>query len=42
MVGCAAGFLVSRLAGGHGYGVASDIVVGVVGALFGGFVLGCT
>jgi uncharacterized membrane protein YeaQ/YmgE (transglycosylase-associated protein family) len=40
IVGFAAGFLVSRFAGGHGYGVVGDIVVGVIGALFGAFVLG--
>lgn len=38
--GLVAGFLASRLAGGHGYGVTGDIVVGVVGASIGALVLG--
>ncbi len=37
---CRVGFLASRLATGHGYGVVGDIVVGVIGALIGAFVLG--
>jgi uncharacterized membrane protein YeaQ/YmgE (transglycosylase-associated protein family) len=39
-VGLVAGFLASRLASGHGYGVVGDIVVGVIGALIGAFILG--
>jgi uncharacterized membrane protein YeaQ/YmgE (transglycosylase-associated protein family) len=37
--GLLAGFLASRLAGGHGYGTAGDAVVGIVGASIGAFVL---
>jgi uncharacterized membrane protein YeaQ/YmgE (transglycosylase-associated protein family) len=39
-VGLVAGFLASRLVTGHGYGVVGDIVVGIIGALIGAFVLG--
>jgi uncharacterized membrane protein YeaQ/YmgE (transglycosylase-associated protein family) len=39
-VGLVAGFLASRLVTGHGFGVAGDIVVGVIGALLGAFILG--
>jgi uncharacterized membrane protein YeaQ/YmgE (transglycosylase-associated protein family) len=35
LVGLVAGFLASHLVSGHGYGVIGDVVVGVVGALFG-------
>jgi uncharacterized membrane protein YeaQ/YmgE (transglycosylase-associated protein family) len=40
LVGLVAGFLASRVVSGHGYGMIGDIVVGVVGALLGWFVLG--
>jgi uncharacterized membrane protein YeaQ/YmgE (transglycosylase-associated protein family) len=39
LVGLVAGFLASHLAFGHGLGVFWDIVVGILGALFGGIVL---
>ena len=39
LVGLVAGFLASHLALGHGLGLFWDIVVGVLGALFGGIVL---
>ena len=39
LVGLVAGFLASHLALGHGLGLIWDIVVGVLGALFGGIVL---
>lgn len=39
MVGLVAGFLASHVALGHGLGLFWDIIVGVVGALFGGIVL---
>ena len=39
LVGLVAGFLASHLAFGHGLGLFWDIVVGILGALFGGIVL---
>jgi len=39
LVGLVAGFLASHLALGHGLGLMWDIIVGIVGALFGGIVL---
>jgi uncharacterized membrane protein YeaQ/YmgE (transglycosylase-associated protein family) len=39
VVGLVAGFLASHLALGHGLGLIWDIVVGILGALFGGIVL---
>jgi uncharacterized membrane protein YeaQ/YmgE (transglycosylase-associated protein family) len=39
LVGLVAGFLASHLALGHGLGLIWDIIVGVIGALFGGIVL---
>src|SRR5260370_38953300 len=39
LVGLVAGFLASHLALGHGLGLFWDIIVGIVGALFGGIVL---
>jgi uncharacterized membrane protein YeaQ/YmgE (transglycosylase-associated protein family) len=40
LVGLVAGFLASRVVSGHGYGVFGDVVVGVIGALVGAYVLG--
>ena len=40
LVGLVAGFLASHVALGHGLGLFWDIIVGIVGALFGGIVLG--
>ena len=39
LVGLVAGFLASHLALGHGLGLFWDIVVGILGGLFGGIVL---
>ena len=39
LVGLVSGFLASHIALGHGLGLFWDIIVGVVGALFGGIVL---
>ena len=39
LVGLVAGFLASHIALGHGLGLLWDIVVGIIGALFGGIVL---
>jgi uncharacterized membrane protein YeaQ/YmgE (transglycosylase-associated protein family) len=39
LVGLVAGFLASHLALGHGLGLFWDIIIGIVGALFGGIVL---
>jgi uncharacterized membrane protein YeaQ/YmgE (transglycosylase-associated protein family) len=40
LVGLVAGFLATHLVSGHGYGVAGDIVVGILGALLGYVILG--
>lgn len=37
LIGLVAGFLASKVMTGHGKGVVMDIVVGVVGAIVGGF-----
>lgn len=39
LVGLVAGFLASHLALGHGLGLFWDIVIGILGGLFGGIVL---
>lgn len=39
LVGLVAGFFASHLALGHGLGVIWDVIVGIIGALFGGIVL---
>lgn len=39
LVGLVAGFLASHLALGHGLGLLGDIVIGIIGAFIGGFVL---
>ena len=39
LVGLVAGFLASHVALGHGLGLIWDIVVGIIGAFFGGIVL---
>jgi uncharacterized membrane protein YeaQ/YmgE (transglycosylase-associated protein family) len=39
LVGLVAGFLASHLALGHGLGLVWDVIIGVLGALFGGIVL---
>jgi len=37
LIGLAAGWLAGRVMNGGGFGVVGDIVVGVIGALLGGF-----
>jgi uncharacterized membrane protein YeaQ/YmgE (transglycosylase-associated protein family) len=37
LIGLIAGFLASKVMTGHGKGILADIVVGVIGALAGGF-----
>jgi uncharacterized membrane protein YeaQ/YmgE (transglycosylase-associated protein family) len=39
LVGFVAGFLASHLALGHGLGLLGDIIVGILGAFIGGFLL---
>ena len=39
LVGLVAGFLASHIALGHGLGLFWDVIVGILGALFGGIVL---
>lgn len=39
LVGLVAGFLASHVALGHGLGLFWDIIVGIIGAFFGGIVL---
>ena len=40
LVGLVAGFLATHLVTGHGYGVAGDIIVGILGALLGFLLIG--
>ncbi len=40
VLGLLAGWIASMIMGGGGYGIIGDIVVGIVGALIGGFVTG--
>jgi uncharacterized membrane protein YeaQ/YmgE (transglycosylase-associated protein family) len=40
LVGLIAGFLAGKVMKGGGFGVVMDIVVGIAGAIVGGFVLG--
>jgi uncharacterized membrane protein YeaQ/YmgE (transglycosylase-associated protein family) len=40
LVGLIAGFLAGKVMKGRGFGVVMDIVVGIAGAIVGGFVLG--
>ena len=40
VVGLIAGFLASQVMRGGGYGLVGDIIVGVVGAVIGGFLAG--
>ena len=39
LVGLVAGFLASHIALGHGLGLIGDIVIGIIGAFIGGFLL---
>jgi uncharacterized membrane protein YeaQ/YmgE (transglycosylase-associated protein family) len=38
IIGLAAGWLAGKLIRGHGFGVAGNLVVGILGALVGGFI----
>jgi uncharacterized membrane protein YeaQ/YmgE (transglycosylase-associated protein family) len=40
LVGLVAGFLAGKVMKGGGYGIAMDIVIGIVGAILGGFLFG--
>lgn len=40
LVGAVAGFLAAHLVSGHGYGVIGDLIVGIIGAVVGYFLLG--
>ena len=40
IVGLIAGWATGKIMGGAGYGVIMDIVVGIIGALIGGFLFG--
>jgi uncharacterized membrane protein YeaQ/YmgE (transglycosylase-associated protein family) len=37
LIGLAAGFLAGLVVKGHGFGVVGNIIVGIIGALLGGF-----
>ena len=37
IIGWAAGWLAGQLSKGHGFGVVGDMIVGILGAVFGGF-----
>ena len=37
MIGVVAGWLAGKLTRGHGFGLVGDLVVGILGALIGGF-----
>jgi uncharacterized membrane protein YeaQ/YmgE (transglycosylase-associated protein family) len=39
IIGAAAGWLAGQLVRGHGFGLWSDLVVGMLGAILGGFLL---
>jgi uncharacterized membrane protein YeaQ/YmgE (transglycosylase-associated protein family) len=40
LVGLVAGWLTGKIMKGSGYGVIGDIVIGILGALFGGWIAG--
>ncbi len=40
ILGLLAGWIASMIMGGGGYGVVGDIIVGIIGALIGGFITG--
>ncbi|RNC71048.1 MAG: GlsB/YeaQ/YmgE family stress response membrane protein [Desulfuromonadales bacterium] len=40
LIGIAAGWLAGQIMRGGGFGLVGDLVVGVIGALFGGFLFG--
>ena len=39
LIGLVAGFLAGAVVKGHGFGLLGNLIVGVIGALLGGFVL---
>src|SRR5580700_11157226 len=40
LIGLAAGWLAGQLVKGHGFGLVENLIIGVIGALIGGFVFG--
>jgi len=40
LIGMAAGWLAGRLVKGRGFGLVENLIIGVIGALIGGFVFG--
>jgi uncharacterized membrane protein YeaQ/YmgE (transglycosylase-associated protein family) len=40
LIGLVAGWLASQIMGGSGYGLIGDLIVGVIGAVFGGWIFG--
>ena len=40
LIGLAAGFLGGQITKGHGFGLLGNLIVGVLGAVFGGFIFG--
>ena len=40
LVGLIAGFLTGKIMKGSGYGFIGDIIIGILGALFGGWIAG--
>ena len=40
LVGILAGWLAGKVMRGHGFGLAGDLIVGVIGSLLGGFIFG--
>jgi uncharacterized membrane protein YeaQ/YmgE (transglycosylase-associated protein family) len=40
LIGMAAGWLAGKLVKGRGFGLVENLIIGVIGALIGGFVLG--
>jgi uncharacterized membrane protein YeaQ/YmgE (transglycosylase-associated protein family) len=39
IIGAVAGWLAGRIMSGHGYGIVWDVILGVVGAFVGGFIV---
>jgi len=37
LIGCLAGYITGRLTKGSGFGVVGDLVIGILGSFFGGF-----
>ena len=40
MIGLLAGAMAGRVVSGHGYGITGDLVIGIAGALLGGWLFG--